>query len=75
MYCTNKALHGVEVQYQRLEMVTFALLLATHRLSPYFQAHTIIVRIDQQIRQILQKPDLTGRMVSCLFELDIKYEA
>ena len=37
----------------------------------------IIVRTDQPIRQVLQKPDLAGRIVTWLVELsefDIRYE-
>jgi len=35
----------------------------------YFQAHPIIVRIDQPIRQILHRPNLVGRMVTWAIEL------
>ena len=40
-------------------------------------SHTIVVKIDQPIQQVLQKPDLARKMVTCLGELsgfDIRYE-
>ncbi|XP_057730205.1 uncharacterized protein LOC130945514 [Arachis stenosperma] len=44
----------------------------------YFQGHQIVVRTDQGIRQILQKPDLAGRMMTWTIELsqyDLRYES
>ena len=57
--------------------MTLALVFVAHRLRQYFQAHTIILRTDQPIRQVLQKPNLAGRMVTWSIELskfDIRYE-
>ena len=70
-------LQGPELRYSKIEKVTLALVIAARRLRQYFQAHTIIIRTDQPIRQILQKSDLAGRMVSWsveLSEFDIQYE-
>ncbi|RVW61604.1 hypothetical protein CK203_065405 [Vitis vinifera] len=36
---------------------------------PYFQAHPVIVLTDQPLRNILHKPDLTGRMLQWAIEL------
>nr|CAN81979.1 hypothetical protein VITISV_032721 [Vitis vinifera] len=38
-------------------------------LRPYFQAHPVIVLTDQPLRNILHKPDLTGRMLQWAIEL------
>jgi hypothetical protein len=77
IYFVSKALQGSEVNYQRLEKVAYSLLLASRRLRPYFQCHPITVRTNQPIRQVLHKPDLTGRMMAWAIELsqyDITYE-
>eukprot|EP00261_Vitis_vinifera_P027984 XP_010661993.1 PREDICTED: uncharacterized protein LOC104881948 [Vitis vinifera] len=39
------------------------------KLRPYFQAHSVVVLIDQPLRNILHKPDLTGRMLQWAIEL------
>jgi len=52
------------------------LIVSARRLRPYFQAHTIIVLTDQPIRQVLAKPDISGRMTKWAIELgefDILY--
>jgi hypothetical protein len=77
IYFVSKALQGAELNYQRLEKVAFALLIASRKLRPYFQFYPILVKTNQPIRQILHKPDLAGRMMSWAIELtqyDISYE-
>ena len=69
MYYTSKVLHGAEEWYQRIEKLAYAVVLASRRLKHYFKVHPVVVRIDQPIRQILQKPDLAGRLVSWSIEL------
>nr|CAN82844.1 hypothetical protein VITISV_005761 [Vitis vinifera] len=39
------------------------------KLRPYFQDHLVIVLTDQPLRNILHKPDLTGRMLQWAIEL------
>jgi hypothetical protein len=77
IYFVSRALQGVEVNYQQLEKVAFALFISFRKLRPYFQCYPIFVRTNQPIRQILHKPDLAGRMMSWDIELtqyDISYE-
>ncbi|XP_057758663.1 uncharacterized protein LOC130979272 [Arachis stenosperma] len=48
------------------------------RLRHYFQSHTIIVPIDQPLRQILTRPELAGQLIKWSIELsefDIQYES
>lgn len=55
-----------------------ALVMAARRLRPYFVAHQVVVRTDQQIRQILHQPDLARRIIKWAVELSkfgIKYES
>jgi len=61
-----------------IEKVALALLTTARRLRQYFKAHTVIVRTDQPIRQILGRPDVVGRMMKWSLELsefDIHYES
>nr|XP_025678495.1 uncharacterized protein LOC112778389 [Arachis hypogaea] len=77
IYFTSKVLQDAETRYSRLEKLAFALLTASRRLRQYFQAHRITVRTDQAVKQVLQKPDLAGRMLAWTVELsqfDIKFE-
>jgi len=77
-YFTNKASLGPEMRYQKIEKVALALVTAPRRLRQYFLAHTIVVRTDQPIRQILGCPDVAGRMKKWSLELsefDIHYES
>jgi len=68
-YFTSKALQGHETRYQKIEKVALAPVTAAQRLRQYFLTHTIIVRTDQPIRQILGCPDVAGRMMKWSLEL------
>ncbi|XP_020963591.1 uncharacterized protein LOC107646053 [Arachis ipaensis] len=77
IYFVSKALQGAELRYSKLEKLALALLTSSRRLRQYFQGHQVVVRTDQGIRQILQKPDLAGRMMTWAIELsqyDLQYE-
>ena len=43
IYYVSKSLHKVEVRYLPLEKAILTVVHATHKLSYYFQAHTIVV--------------------------------
>ena len=77
-YFTSKALLGPETSYQKIEKVALALVTATGRLKQFFLAHTIVIRTDQPIRQMLGRPDVAGRMMKWSLELsefNIHYES
>ncbi|XP_072052069.1 uncharacterized protein [Arachis hypogaea] len=77
IYFMSRALQGAELRYSKLEKLALALLTSSRRLKQYFQGHQIVVRTDQGIRQVLQKPDLVRRMMTWsieLFQYDIRYE-
>ncbi|XP_077251934.1 uncharacterized protein LOC143891185 [Tasmannia lanceolata] len=76
VYYVSKVLHDAEVRYQRVEKLAYALVMAARKLRPYFQAHIIKVLTDQLLRQVLHKPDTSGRLVKWAVELsefDIQY--
>ena len=52
-----------------MELTALALRSAAQKLRPYFQAHLVVVLTDQPLRNILHKPDLTGRMLQWAIEL------
>ncbi|XP_073107294.1 uncharacterized protein [Elaeis guineensis] len=60
IYYTSKVLHEVETRYSKAEKMIFALVISAQQLHPYFQAHAIVVLIDQPLRVILHRPDTSG---------------
>ncbi|XP_057739852.1 uncharacterized protein LOC130956943 [Arachis stenosperma] len=77
VYFVSKSLQGAELRYPRLEKLALALIFSARRLRPYFQSHTIIIRTDYPLRQILSKPELAGRLIKWSIELsefDISYQ-
>ena len=76
MYYISQAFQGAEARYPMIEKITFALIMASRKLRPYFQANPIIVMTDQPIKKAMNKPEATGRMVQWAIELsqfDIRY--
>uniref|UniRef100_A0A2N9IZI8 Uncharacterized protein n=1 Tax=Fagus sylvatica TaxID=28930 RepID=A0A2N9IZI8_FAGSY len=76
VYYTSRALRGAEERYTNMEKLAFALLIASRKLRPYFQAHSIIVMTDYPIRKAMNKPDAAGRLVQWSIEMgefDIDY--
>jgi hypothetical protein len=69
VYFISKALHGVEERYPQIEKLAFALVMASRKLWPYFQAHTIRVLTEYPFRKVMQKLDLSGRLANWAIEL------
>ena len=77
IYFVSKALQGPELNYPLLEKLALALVHTARRLRRYFQAHAICVLTDQPIRQVLLKPENSGRLAKWAIELgehDITYK-
>nr|XP_043614235.1 uncharacterized protein LOC122586293 [Erigeron canadensis] len=78
IYFVSRVLQGAEVNYPGLEKLALALVHAARRLRRYFQAHPIVVLSDKPIRQILLKPEKSGRVAKWAIELgehDIEFRA
>ncbi|GKD89334.1 reverse transcriptase domain-containing protein [Tanacetum coccineum] len=69
IYFISRTLQGPELNYPSLEKVALALVHAARRLRRYFQAHKICVLTDQPIRQVLLKPENSGRLAKWVIEL------
>ncbi|KAI5351522.1 hypothetical protein L3X38_004413 [Prunus dulcis] len=54
---------------RQLEQLALALVVSARRLRPYFQAHGIKVLTNQPLRQVLQKPEISGRLIKWAIEL------
>nr|XP_027082130.1 uncharacterized protein LOC113704425 [Coffea arabica] len=77
IYYVSRALQGPETRYMPAEKLVLALVHAARKLRPYFQTHSIVVLTDQPLRQILTKPEVSGRMTKWAVELaehDIGYQ-
>ena len=54
-----------------------ALVTAARKLCPYFQAHTIEISTEYPMKQVLHKPETSGRLMKWAIELsefDIRYK-
>ena len=72
----SRALRGIEERYPKMEKLILALVTTTKKLRPYFQAHTIEVSTEHPMKQILHKPETSGRLIKWAIELsefDIRY--
>ena len=77
IYYMGHALLDAETRYLMIEKMALALVISARKLRPYFQAHTIVVLINQSLRQVIQKPEASARLVQLAVELgehDIQYQ-
>ncbi|CAL2254891.1 unnamed protein product [Prunus armeniaca] len=77
IFYVSKALQSAELRYPPLEQLALTLVVSARRLRPYFQAHEITVLTNQPLRQVLQKPETSGRLVKWAIELgefDIQFK-
>ena len=61
-----------------MEKLAFALVTAAQKLKSYFQAHTIIVLMDQPLKRAMSSLKVAGRMALWAIELsefDIQYRS
>ena len=77
VYYCSRALRRAEERYPRMEKLILALVTAARKLRPYFQAHTIEVPTKYPMKQVLHKPETSGRLMKWAIELsefDIRYK-
>ena len=49
VYYTNRVLRDAKERYPPMEKLTFALVIVTRKLKPYFQAYTMIILTDKPL--------------------------
>ena len=77
VYYCSRALRGAEERYPRMEKLILALVTAARKLRPYFQAHTIEIPTEYPMKQVLHKPETSGRLMKWALEIsefDIRYK-
>ena len=77
VYYCSRALRGAEERYPRMEKLILALVTAAQKLRPYFQAHTIEVPTKYPMKQVLHKPEVSGRLMKWAIEIsefNIRYK-
>jgi len=76
-YYISKILSRAETRYPYLAKLALALVVAARKLRPYFQCHPIAVVTTFPLRNILHKPELSGRFAKWavqMSEVDIEYK-
>ena len=76
IYYVSKSLHEAKVRYLPLEEAILAVVHAMHKLSHYFQSHTIVVLTQLPLKSLFRSADYTGRIAkwgTILEAFDIKY--
>ena len=66
----SQAFQGAEAKYPRIEKNCICVIVASHKLRPYFQANPILVMTDQPIKKSMNKLEAAGRMVQWEIELN-----
>ncbi|KAL2249921.1 UNVERIFIED_CONTAM: Retrovirus-related Pol polyprotein from transposon opus [Sesamum indicum] len=78
VYYVSKMLQGAETRYAEIEKLALAVVVTARKLRPYFQSHRIVVRTNHPLRNILTRPEASGRMIKWAVELgefDITYQS
>ena len=76
VYYVSKRLLDTKTRYPELEKLALALMVASKKLRPYFHSHPIKVLTNYPLRQVLQKPEASGRLLKWVIELwqfDVKF--
>ncbi|KAL0294949.1 UNVERIFIED_CONTAM: hypothetical protein Sradi_6859100 [Sesamum radiatum] len=66
IYYGSKVLNGAEGRYTPIEKIALALVVTARRLRPYFLSHPVGVKTNTPLKQILGKPDTSGRLAQAL---------
>ena len=69
VYYVSKKLAATEGNYPRIEKLAYSLLIASRKLRHYFQAHPITIYTDHPLKQVLQRPEASGRLLKWNIEL------
>ncbi|KAL0445436.1 UNVERIFIED_CONTAM: Ribonuclease HI [Sesamum latifolium] len=76
IYYISNVLNGVKSRYPPIEKIALALVITTRKLRPYFLSYPVGVRTNTPLKQVLGKPETSGRLIKWAIELseyDISY--
>ncbi|KAL0411429.1 UNVERIFIED_CONTAM: hypothetical protein Slati_3732600 [Sesamum latifolium] len=76
IYYVSKVLNGTESRYPPIEKMAMALVITARKLRPYFLSYPVWVRTNTPLKQVIGKPEASGRLVKWVIELseyDISY--
>ncbi|KAL0410493.1 UNVERIFIED_CONTAM: hypothetical protein Slati_3639000 [Sesamum latifolium] len=76
IYYVSKALNGAESRYPPIEKMALALVITARKLRPYSLSYLVRVRTNTPLKQVLGKPEASGRLVKWAIELseyDVSY--
>ena len=65
----SKRLLDAKTRYPELEKLALVLMVASRKLRSYFHAHPNEVLTNYPLRQVLQKPEASGRLLKWAIEL------
>ena len=71
VFYVSRMLLDAKSQYSAIEKMVLALVNAKKKLRHYFETHPITVITNFPIKQILSKPDLSGRLTKWAIDLGI----
>lgn len=66
IYYVSKALLQAKTRNPDVEKLTLAFVTTSRKLRPYFQAHTIHILTNFPLKQVIQKPDTSERLMKWL---------
>ena len=61
-YYASHTLAVAEMNDPLIEKFAYALVMASRKLRPYFEAHKILILTDQPLQNVLQKLDASRRL-------------
>lgn len=68
VYYVSNALFTIKGRYSDMEKLSLSLVMASRKLRLHFQKHTIQVLTNFPLKQLLQKPDASGRLLKWAIE-------
>ncbi|KFK40896.1 hypothetical protein AALP_AA2G057300 [Arabis alpina] len=77
IFYVSKTLTDAETRYPQLEKLALFVVMASQKLRPYFQSHTIVILSTFPLRSVLHSPSQSGRLAKWVVELseyDIEYK-
>ncbi|KAL2227293.1 UNVERIFIED_CONTAM: hypothetical protein Sindi_2088000 [Sesamum indicum] len=77
VYYVSKMLQGAKKKYIKIEKLALALVITARKWRSYFQSHPIVVLTNHHLKQVMSKPDTSGRMIKWAVELgefDIEFQ-